>query len=328
MTRRLTAVPASVQWHDGLPIYASEAFLKTESDFYGWIEGLDDGGNRCCLLPYTVIRKPGLHMVRFKTETIPLLGEFDIEDERTFLNSAVEHFRSTSADLILPSGNSAVFRTYPDGASAAPYGTVIKELSQPEESLWSEMRPTHRQNIRKAEQAGVQIRIGLNYVDVCYRVIAETLRRSGAKFAAYDAFKRRILSLGENVEAFVAEKNGVVQGCMVAPFSRHTAYDCYAGSRFDAVRGAMPMLHWQAIRHFRTMGIRFFDFQGLRINPQKGSKQDGIASYKRGFGGRVVQGYLWKCPLRPLKFAGYSFAVRLLMGGDIVDQERHNLVVA
>ena len=73
------------------------------------------------------------------------------------------------------------------------------------------------------------------------------------------------------------------------------------------------------------MGVKRFDFQGVRIDPEKGSKQDGIANYKKGFGGEFVKGYTWKYALRPLKAVGYSLAVRLLMGGDIVDLERHKL---
>jgi lipid II:glycine glycyltransferase (peptidoglycan interpeptide bridge formation enzyme) len=113
---------------------------------------------------------------------------------------------------------------------------------------------------------------------------------------------------------------------MVAPFSEHSAYNCYAGTKNEPVLGSMQLLHWEAMRHFRTMGVKRFDFQGIRIDPEKGSKQEGIAMYKKGFGGQLVKGYTWKYSLRPLKAMGYSVAVRLFKGGDIVDLERHKLV--
>jgi lipid II:glycine glycyltransferase (peptidoglycan interpeptide bridge formation enzyme) len=87
----------------------------------------------------------------------------------------------------------------------------------------------------------------------------------------------------------------------------------------------MHLLHWEAMREFRKLGVRRFDFQGVRVNPEKGSKQEGILSYKKGFGGQLVQGYLWKHALRPLKGMAYSLAARLLQGGDIVDREQHKL---
>ena len=87
----------------------------------------------------------------------------------------------------------------------------------------------------------------------------------------------------------------------------------------------MNLLLWQAMLEFQALGVKQFNFTGIRINPEKGSKQEGIWNFKMRFGGRQVQGYMWKYSLRPIKFAAYSLAVRLLRGGDIVDVERHKL---
>jgi lipid II:glycine glycyltransferase (peptidoglycan interpeptide bridge formation enzyme) len=64
---------------------------------------------------------------------------------------------------------------------------------------------------------------------------------------------------------------------------------------------------------------------GVRIQPDKGSKQEGLMMFKQRFGGQLIQGYMWKYPIRPMKYSFYSIAVRLLRGGDIVDNERHKL---
>ena len=320
-----TTAPVELRWHPGLPIYASEGYLKSESREYGWLGGKNVEGLIRCVLPYTVICKPGFRMIRFQTETLSLGDDFTLEEEKAFLNHAVEHFRTTRADIIIPSGNHAIFRIYPDGAVFGPYGTFVNFLDKPEEILMSEIRKTFRQNIRKATAAGVQIKIGMEYLEIAYQLVADTLKRSGVKFKGYTEFKKRIQGLGEHVKVFVAEYEGAVQGCMIAPFSEHTAYNCYAGSRPQPTLGSMHLLHWEAMRTFRSLGVKRFDFQGVRINPVKGSKQEGIMHYKQGFGGNLVQGFLWKYPLRPLKSAAYSLAVRLLMGGDIVDQEQKRI---
>jgi hypothetical protein len=319
--RNITARQIAIEWQPGLPIYASEPFLRADGGQYGWIGGTDAAGALVCVLPYSIIRKPGLRMVRFRTATLPMAGELDVQDERSFLNSAVEHFRKTGADMIIPSGNTAIFRTYPDDAEVAPYGTFIKDLTEPADVLLSTIRKTYRQNIRKAVAAGVEIKCGPEYLATCYDLIADTLKRSGSHFMGHADFARRIAALGDHVKVFVAEHAGVVHGCMVAPFSEHTAYNCYAGSRPEPVLGAMHLLHWEAIRQFSAMGVKRFDFQGVRINPDKGSKQEGILTYKQGFGGAFIQGYVWKYPLRRLKAMAYSVAVRLFMGGDLVDVE-------
>src|SRR5260370_41741410 len=132
----MRATPVPIDWHPGLSIYASESFLKTVGDEYGWLGGFDNSGKLRCVLPYTVIRKAVFRMVRFRVETIALDGALEVEEEKSFLNSAVEYFRSIEADMIIPATTNTIFRTYPDVAIPAPYGTYIIELNQPEETLW------------------------------------------------------------------------------------------------------------------------------------------------------------------------------------------------
>ena len=102
-TRRphIAAVKLDINWHPGLSIYASEKFLKAVSDEYGWVGGADDQGELRCVLPYTVIRKAGCQMIRFRTETLPVLAELDQVEERAFLDGVIEYFRETGADMII-----------------------------------------------------------------------------------------------------------------------------------------------------------------------------------------------------------------------------------
>src|SRR5256885_5547147 len=85
------------------------------------------------------------------------------------------------ADMIIPATNNALFRTYPEGAVAAPYGTFVKDLDKSEDVLWNEMHADFRHNIRKAKKNGVQIKTGMEYLDISYNLIAGTLERSDRK---------------------------------------------------------------------------------------------------------------------------------------------------
>ncbi|MGZ3939326.1 MAG: lipid II:glycine glycyltransferase FemX [Flavisolibacter sp.] len=321
----MKVIPVAINWHPRLSIYASESFLKAVGDEYGWIGGFDDSDNLRCVLPYTIIRKAAFRMVRFRVELIPLAEQLDIEEEKAFLNSAVEYFRSTGADMIIPATTNTIFRTFPDGAVAAPYGTYIVDLSQSEETLWNKLSSSHRRKVRLAMKQGIQIQSGIKYIDIAYTLVRDTFKRSALPFMGYDAFKRMIIGLGENVKIFVAAYEGVVQACLVVPFSQDTAYYVYGGSIPEPQAGATNLLHWEAILLFQTLGVEKYDFVGVRINPGKGTKQEGLAMFKERFGGQLVQGYMWKYPIRPLKYAAYSLAVSLLRGGDIVDKEVHKL---
>jgi lipid II:glycine glycyltransferase (peptidoglycan interpeptide bridge formation enzyme) len=134
-----------------------------------------------------------------------------------------------------------------------------------------------------------------------------------------------ISGLGQFVVVFVAVHQGVLQGCAVIPFSNHSAYYVYGGSVQEPLTGAMNLLQWEAIRYFRGLGVTYYNFCGVRIDPEEGSKQARLMMFKERFGPRLVQGYIWKCSLNPTKSLIYSLAVRLFKGGDIVDAERHKL---
>lgn len=321
----ITAKRIEIVWHPHLSIYASEPFLKSVSDDYGWIGGFDDSGKLRCILPYTIIRKAIFRMARFRVETIPLEGELTIGEEKAFLESSVKFLRSIGAEMIIPATTNTIFRTYPDGAIAAPYGTYIIDLTQSEETIWGNISSSHRRKVRLAIKQQVEIREGLEFLETAYNLVRDTFKRSKIPFMGLDAFKKMVHGLGDNVKIYAALHAGAVQGAIVVPFSKHAAYYVYGGSIQEPVTGANHLLHWEAIRRFREMGVERYDFVGVRINPEKGSKQEGLLSFKERFGGKLLQGYMWKCPVSNLKFHGYSLAVRLLRGGDIVDAEHHKM---
>jgi hypothetical protein len=312
-----------IDWHPEMSIFASEPFLKAAGDEYGWLGGFAESGELCCLLPYTIIKKGFIRMVRFRIETIPLEKEFPIQEEKTFLNSVIDFFRANGADMVIPATTNTIFRTYPDGAVAAPYGTYIIDLHQSEDKLWSGLNTSHRRNIRRALDSGVAVKNGLDQLKIVYQLVRETFKRSSIPFMGYESFSRMVESLGEYIRIFVAEHNGEVQGCTVVPFSQHRAYYVYGGSCPQPVPGANNLLHWHAIQEFKGLGVKHYDFVGTRINPEKGSKQEGIMTFKKRFGAELIQGFMWKYSLNRLPYSVYSMAIRLRRGGDIVDIEKH-----
>jgi hypothetical protein len=314
-----------ITWHPGLSIYASETLLKLVGDDYGWIEGIDEAGKRRCILPYSIIKKPLIKMARFRVETIPVGEELSLVEEKEFLNSAVAYLRGIGADMIIPATTNSIFRTYPDGAVAAPYGTFIVDLSQPEEKLWGNMHSNHRNKVRSAMKNGIDIRTGMEYLDAAYDIICGTLGRSHSHFIKHEEFERFVRGLKENLEILVACHQDTVQGCVVVPFSAHSAYFLYSGRSASAATGAMNLLKWESMLHFRRLGVHYFNFVGVRVDPEKGSKQEGLLNSKKRFGGRYVQGYIWKYPISRLKYTVYCQAVRVRRRGDIVDQERNKL---
>jgi hypothetical protein len=321
----LRAEPIKIQWNPSLPVFAKQEFLGAVGDEYGWLGGIDESGILRCILPYTIMRKAGLRLVRFRVETIACGSSLDFSAEKSFLKSVVEHFRALGADIIIPASNNTLFRTYPDGAIPAPYGSYMIDLQQPEEILWKNVSKTTRQNIGSARKDGVSIREGMEFLDPAYDLIRETFQRSKIGFMGRESFRRFAHSLGNNAKLLMAEYQGIPQSYSLFAFSTPCAYWIYGGNVQHQHQGAMKLLQWEAIRQFRSLGIHKFDFFGARINPEKGSKQEGINLMKKNLGATLSQGYMWKYSLRPWRASVYSLSVRLLRGGDIVDQEAHKL---
>lgn len=317
----MIAKEIDIAWHPGLSVFASETFLKFYGDEYGWLGGFDGSDTLCCILPFTIIRKAVFRLVRFRVATIPVTGDFSLADEKRFLNSAMEYFRERRIGMVMPGTNNAIFNTYPDGATAAPYGTFIIDLTQSEEALWSNLHQKHRNVIRNAMKKGVEVREGQDQADIAFRLVTETLKRSRMKFMARRPYEKFVNSLKDNIKIFVAYADGVAQGCAIMPYSAASAYYLYGGSSEKPLSGANNFLQWEAMKTFKQLGVRQYDFVGVRINPAEDSKQESLMVYKQRFGGRLLQGYMWKYQLQPLTSAAYSTAVRGLKGGDIVDVE-------
>lgn len=325
MENSIRATRIEIDWHPGMSIYASKTFLKIVGDEYGWLGGIDESGNLRCVLPYTIIRKATIRIVRFRVETIPMCEPFGTEEEKTFLNSAVGYFRSAGTDMIIPASTNTIFRTYPDGAIAAPYGTYIIDLNQPEEKIFGNLNQSHRRKVRLGMKQGVKILSGNEYADTAYCLILDTLKRSKLGFMSKNKFRHLVRRLNDHIKIYIAEYNGKIHGCAIYPYSTYSAYYLYGGSIEEPENGALHLMHWEAIRHFRDLGVKRYDFVGVRINPDEGSKQEGLMTFKKRFGGELVRGYMWKYAVHPIQYSVYSMAVRLLRGGDIVDKERHKL---
>lgn len=323
--RMIKAVPVDVEWKPELSIFASPAFLRAVGDEYGWIGGIDETGVRCCLLPFTIVQRLGMRMVRFRVETVPLADKFSVEEERSFLDNAMEYLRSVGGDVVIPATTNTIFRTYPIGAVAAPYGSYVIDLRQPEETIWRNIGARTRQYIKAAPKEGVSVRTGPEHAEAAYRLITDTLRRSGLPFMSRKSFTTYLDGLGEYGRVMIAEHHGRMQSCAVYAYSRHSAYYVYAGNDVPYHHGAGKLMHWEAILEFRQLGVQWYDFVGARIAPRPGSKQDALGSFKRRFGGELREGYMWKYAIRPFKSFPYTIGVRLLRGGDIVDHERHKL---
>ncbi|MGC8893095.1 MAG: lipid II:glycine glycyltransferase FemX [Candidatus Saccharicenans sp.] len=252
-------------------------------------------------------------------------SDLSIQEEKIFLNLVVNFLKELGIDVIIPASTNCLFRTYPDGAKAAPYGSHIIDLTQDENILWKNVHQKHRNVIRNAEKKGVKIIEGPEYIEQAYDLIKSTFNRSRMKMMSLAAFRRMIINLGEYVKVMLVEYQGQIQGCAIIPFSLYRAYYLYGGTALKPLTGSMNFLQWQSILKFKSMGVRSYDFCGARIAPDEDSKAARLIMYKERFGGKFYGGYIWKYSINPIKSIVYNVGIKLLRNGDIVDAEHKKL---
>jgi hypothetical protein len=317
------------KWNPDYSIFANEKFLKSQSPFFGFIGGFS-GDELKFVLPYVLKKKLIFKFAVFQTGTIYLNTAATEDEEKEFLDQVVIFLRNEKIDFIAHPSSYVLFKNFPEKSIHAPFATYKIDLKLTEEELFSGMHQKHRNVIRNAEKNNVRIEHGKTFADKAFEVIVKTHDRSNMNFSGKAYFDNLLESLGENVEIFAAFKDDVFQGCAVIPFSRHEAFYLFGGSSGDMVLGAMNLMQWEIIKHFKSLGVESYNFVGARLKPSEGSKLEGIQRFKSRFGGEMKTGYLWKMPLNKIKFHLFNLIVKLRnfgsnSGKDIIDQEREKI---
>jgi hypothetical protein len=304
-----------------LPIVAMPEYLETWGMDYGYL--VEDG----LILPYFIEKRSIFTRLIFTTG---VLGQSENTEER-FLNNAVDYIRKNiRIDFISVPNNTALFNTYPANSVYCRFGTYVIDLTLPEEELFANIHSKHRNVIKKSLKDGVEITRGPENFDKCIDLIILTLQRQNMLYLSKMIYKKLSDNLGENIDFWIATKDGEVQGSSLLIWNKgHSAYYLSGGSIISPYQGSMNLLHWEAIKLMKTRGVREYNFVGARISPDEGSRLEGIQRFKSRFGGEMRTGYLWKLPVNMVKYRLYylsahsiAFIQRKRYHGDVIDQEK------
>lgn len=309
---------------DALPITFSPKFLGSESADHYWLLGKRNG-RLVFTQPVLAYRKAIFRFARLPDapfSSVPTTAE----EERDFLDACVAYLRKAGCDFIMQSNTTAVFRAIPSGATGIPFGTYRIDLSKTPEVLSKELHPKHRNGVNGATKKGCTVRpLGGNELNAAFDVINGSFQRTGGRFMLREKFLQQHNNFGENVLSLgVFSEEGLLQGCGIFPYTKPAALYLHGGSVAAPVSGAMNLLHWHAILHFRQLGVATYDFVGARYSPLPGSRFDGIKKFKARFGGEFYQGYMWRLPFSTIKYSLFKVIFKLIANGqgDIIDQER------
>lgn len=298
-------------------------------DYLCNIEGAVDfgyvvDGNK--VLPFSVKKRQ-----LFSSVQLPCLPQgCTPENEKAFVNDAVRLIcKTVNPDYIYTTATS-VFDEFCDKSDYCKFGSYIISLDKTEDELLEGMHSKHRNVVRKAIKDGLTVECGPEYADVCYDLIKDTYQRQGKSAFSHQHFDQ-LKGMSDHVDFWVVKNGEEYQGCAVLLWNKgFSSYYLHGGSAAHPHGGALNLLHWEAIKKMKERGVRYYDFVGARINPEPGTKLEGIQRFKSRFGGEMKVGYMWRYVNHPLKYRLYVLTVKLYTKFvlkdnnyyDIIDDER------
>ncbi len=150
----------------------------------------------------------------------------------------------------------------PQGFSAFDLGAVATlSLVGGEDATWKRVRGSARTAIRKAQQHGLELRVGPAELPHFYDVLAGNYHRKGTPIYGYAIMETLARELRDSAEAVTLWKDGkVISGALVI-YDKDTVYVPFCSSRADAFRyNPNNLIYWEIMRRACARGMTTLDF--------------------------------------------------------------------
>ena len=273
-----------------------------------------------------------LHKIKgvFTTAFFPsepvCVGERTFAAEQAFLDGVVAALKKTyKVDWVTVTAAGANLVAYPTESKRIAFGNYIIDLRQNEKTLFAKVKSKHRNMIRRGEKAGITVKFGgEELLDDYLRLDRSTWLRSGLEPSDPEQYRMILRGLGEHAVIGMAYLDGKAQCGLLGLFNAAVFYYAHGATADDPEPGATHFLQWKTILRMKALGVKEYNFVGCRIRVDEDSKYKRIQHFKEGFGGELVQGFAFKCVLRPLKKKLFDSLMKLKTGkapDDVIDQE-------
>lgn len=235
------------------------------------------------------------------------------------------YYRGHCERLVQPHPYS-ILSSVPSGSKYCEFGTYIVDLeNQSEEQILSRFHPKYQKAVNHSVKNNAVVKIGRNTLSDFFKVYKATMQRVHIAYDRLYYFQTLNSYLGdEHTCSGVVYDNGVPISGIFLIYSKHSAFLTHAGTDGDSrLYGAAKLLNYEMMKYLKAKGVKRYDFVGVRIH-NTNPELEGIFRFKKGFGGDLKSGYLWKLDLMPMKARVYDTMVKLRSKGkdvtDIIDQ--------
>lgn len=184
-----------------------------------------------------------------------------------------------------------------------PENNWLLDLEPTEEQILIGMKPKTRYNINLASRKGVIVREGTQSdLLIVWQLLLETANRNKIRLHSQNYYFQMWEHLNrKHLKILIAEYHGQPLAGMILTLFGSTATYLHGGSG-PKMKEAMAsyLLHWEAIKIAKSLGLKYYDFGGVapsfdspsrRGGPQHEENHSwtGITRFKKSFGGFVVQ---------------------------------------
>ncbi len=219
------------------------------------------------------------------------------------------------SELVAPALAEAGFQ--PSRIKTGLPATVRVDLRRDVSEILGGMRTNTRRNIRRAEKAGVEVRIGTrDDIETVATLIESTSDRqhftAPDRHYLYELYDR--LKPAGRCAVFLSEVEGVPVSAVFIIIRADTAvYKRGGWNGSHADKRPNELLHWHVIQWAKEHGLSWYDFDGIepdiarRILAGEHVEGQGVTRFKLGFGGEVflLPGSVSYVPNRMLRY-GYN----------------------
>lgn len=174
--------------------------------------------------------------------------------------------------------------------------TIVVDLTKGAEKVWGEIAPKCRTAIRRSEKEGIEVTMDRDHQE--FLRLNEEFRSE--KGLDHNTFPLDFMEA--HGKLFLARENGaLLSGILFLEDDRRILGVLAASRRLEvdrakgtAIANANRLLWWSAMEHAMEGGLETMDMGGYYVGKEPNPQMEGINEFKRRFGGKVVDSYVYR----------------------------------
>lgn len=225
-----------------------------------------------------------------------LQGEYLDKDAEVAFIRQFEMFCTNNSicDFILPpSHHFTNFSAVPDGNLGTRLGIIMLDLQREIDTIFKAFSPNYRNEMRKAETAGVSVYTDNERFDEFYKLYKGVHARQHIYYESADELKNMLHHIGnDNYMLVFSVLNGSITGAALILKAGVEAIYYHSGkTEIAELPGANKLLQFEVMKQLKAEGIKRYYLGGYRYTNTAGTKYEGLQNFKMRFGAEAKDGF-------------------------------------